>query len=474
MSSGPTTIAFYLPQFQPIAENSGWYGTGFTEWHNVVQARPLFQGHYQPHLPRDFGFYDLRVPEVREAQARAARAHGIDAFCYYHYWFEGQRPLSRVIDDVIEHGTPDIPFCLAWANENWSRSWDAAEYEVLLPQRYSAGDDEAHALFLLRAMSSPLYLRVDGRPVLFIYRVQHLPDPARTIGRWREVWRAGGLEDVHVVKFDTRGDYGDPALYGADSSAQFIPHGTVELVPPLSVPETDPGNIVYDYEEVVRHYVAQSSPAWRRHECVVPGWDNSPRRGDGLSLLFHGSTPELYEEWLATVYQRTPADGMVMINAWNEWAEGAPLEPDLRHGDAYLKATARAVGKTVPDASDAPPTPLASVPFALRDRFAELYLDSLETQTILQRRLSRLEATFERQVAMARHDAEAVAGELRAHATTLLRENERFRRQLGMTGRGEVAAGNRAPAGMGVTAAGTAVSRAGGAAAHVPPGDGGH
>ena len=123
--------------------------------------------------------------------------------------------------------------------------------------------------------------------------------------------------------------------------------------------------------------MAQSGPAWRRHECVVPGWDNSPRRGDGLSLLFHGSTPELYEEWLATVHERTPADGMVMINAWNEWAEGAHLEPDLRHGGAYLKATARAIGKTLPETSAAPPTPLASVPFALRDRFADLYLDSL-------------------------------------------------------------------------------------------------
>src|SRR4051794_29275977 len=169
MSRGATTIALYLPQFYPIAENDSWYGTGFTDWHNVVRARPLFDGHYQPHLPRDFGFYDLRVPEVRAAQARAAQAHGIDAFCYYHYWFEGRRPLRRVLDDVLEHGSPDMPFCIAWANENWSRHWDAAHREVLLNQRYSPEDDEEHALFLMRVLAHPLYLRVAGRPVLFIY-----------------------------------------------------------------------------------------------------------------------------------------------------------------------------------------------------------------------------------------------------------------------------------------------------------------
>ena len=231
MAASPTTIAFYLPQFHPVPENDGWYGTGFTEWHNVVQATSLFPGHYQPHLPRDFGFYDLRVPEVRLEQARVAKAHGIDAFCYYHYWFEGQRPLHRPIDEVLDHGIPDMPFCLAWANENWSRHWDASAHEVLLRQRYSPEDDEEHGRFLLRALSHPLYLRVDGRPVLFIYRIQALPDPNRTMARWREIWREGGVDDVHIVKFDTHGDFSDPAGFGVDASAQFLPHGTADTVP---------------------------------------------------------------------------------------------------------------------------------------------------------------------------------------------------------------------------------------------------
>ncbi|MEA2502282.1 MAG: hypothetical protein QOD01_2393 [Actinomycetota bacterium] len=432
MSTRPTTLAFYLPQFHPIPENDGWYGPGFTEWHNVVQAKPLFPGHYQPHLPRDFGFYDLRVPEVREAQARAAKAHGIDAFCYYHYWFQGHRPLRRVLDDVLERSSPRMPFCLAWANENWSRHWDATENEALLTQRYSPEDDEEHGLFLLAAMSHPLYLRVDGRPVLFIYRIQAMPDPARTLRRWRELWRAGGIDDVQIIKFDTHGDTEDPAIYGADSAAQFLPHGTGGLVPRVHPAGAHEANVILDYEDVVRCYLEAGQPSWRRHECVLPGWDNSPRRGEGRSVLLHDSTPDLYEEWLGAVYQRAPSDGLVLINAWNEWAEGAHLEPDLRHGDAYLKATARALGAGHALEAEPPPTPLAAVPFVLRDRFAELYLDAVASQTVLQRRLSRLEATLERQLASARSDAEAEAAAVRADAATLLRDNERLRLELAM------------------------------------------
>ena len=432
MSGDPTTIAFYLPQFYPIPENDAWYGDGFTEWHNVVQSRPLFSGHYQPHLPQQFGFYDLRVPEVREAQAHAARVHGIDAFCYYHYWFDGHRPLRRVVDDVLEHGSPDMPFCLAWANENWSRHWDATQREVLLEQRYSPEDDDEHGIFLLKAMSHPLYLRVAGRPVLFIYRIQALPDPVRTLERWRAIWRAGGIDDVQIVKFDTHGDFSDPANYGADSAAQFLPHGTTEEVEPMHLAGVDHGNTVIDYEEVVRHYIGGVERPWPTHECVIPSWDNSPRRGNGFSTIMHGSTPELYEEWLTAVHRRTPSDGLVLINAWNEWAEGTHLEPDLRHGDAYLKATARALGVVAPTKERELPTPLSAVPFVLRDRFAELYLDGLETQTLLQRRLSRLEATMERQLDLARSQAEADASQVRDDAAALLRENERLRRQLGI------------------------------------------
>jgi hypothetical protein len=430
VGSGPTTIAFYLPQFHPIPENDGWYGEGFTEWRNVVQAKPLFEGHYQPHIPKDFGFYDLRVPEVRESQARAALDHGIDAFCYYHYWFEGHRPLKRVIDEVLEYGSPNIPFCLAWANENWSRHWDASGHEVLLRQNYSREDDEEHGQFLLKAMSHPLYLRVDGRPVLFIYRIQAMPDPAATLRRWRELWAAGGIDDVHIVKFETHGDHKDPAQYGANAAAQFLPHGTIELVPKLTIPAADPGNQIYKYDDVVRAYLAADQPDWQRYECVVPMWDNAPRRGDGKTLLLYGSTPEKYQDWLSKVHDRTPDNGMVLINAWNEWAEGAHLEPDLRHGRAYLAATARALKATVPESQATVTAPLAATPFAVRDRFGELYLDALETQTRLQRRLSRMEATFERQLEEATSQARTEADEMRGRAVTLSREIDRLQGEL--------------------------------------------
>ena len=430
MPERPTTIAFYLPQFHPTPENDSWYGAGFTEWSNVVQARPLFAGHYQPHLPSDFGFYDLRVPAVREAQARAARAHGIDAFCFYHYWFEGHRPLRSVLDDVLRHGSPVIPFCLAWANENWSRHWDASDHEVLLRQRYSREDDDEHAHFLLRAMLHPDYLRVAGRPVLFIYRIQAMPESVATLARWRDIWRAGGLDEVHIVKFDTHGDDTDPAGHGADAAAQFLPHNMGNYVTPTRIPAAHPDNLVFDYEDVVHAYLGAEPAPWRRYECVAPNWDNSPRRGDGKSCILHGSTPELYEAWLSGAHRRAPGDGLVLINAWNEWAEGAHLEPDVRHGAAYLRATARALGLTPPArVHELAPAPETERP-VVRDRFAELYLDVLAAHTTTQRRLSRLEGTLERQIEFARGDADAEISRLRDEAASLFRENERLRAQL--------------------------------------------
>lgn len=423
----PKTIAFYLPQFYPIPENDAWYREGFSEWRNVVLARALFPGHYQPRLPGALGFYDLRAMEVREQQAALARAHGIDAFCYYHYWFEGNRPLRRVVDDVLKYGQPDFPFCLAWANENWSRHWDASTHEILLRQTYSPRDDEEHAQFLLHAMSHPLYLRIDGRPLLFIYRIQGMPDPEATLRRWRELWRAGGLGEVQIVKFDTHENFDDPATFGADAAAEFLPHGVVSRVPRLRPKGLSDKHVVLDYADVARHYMGVARPAWTRYECVVPAWDNAARRADRGSLVLHGSTPELYENWLSAVYERAGDETPVLINAWNEWAEGAYLEPDLRHGDAYLKATRRALKVDSDSESSRALTPLASVPAIPRDRFGELYLDLLAAQTTVQRRLSRLEATLDRQLDLVRAEAREEVDEWRSRADALAHEVTRLR-----------------------------------------------
>lgn len=198
----PRLLAFYLPQFHPIPENDAWWGQGFTEWTNVAGAKPLFRGHYQPHLPADLGYCDLRVPEVREHQAALARQYGIHAFCYYHYWFHGKRLLERPFQEVLDTGRPDFPFCLCWANEPWSRQWLGQSRHVLMDQRHSPEDDRSHARWLCRALEDPRYFRVRGRPVLLVYRPARLPEPHATAARFREEVERAGLPDPWLVGVD--------------------------------------------------------------------------------------------------------------------------------------------------------------------------------------------------------------------------------------------------------------------------------
>ena len=218
------TLAFYLPQYHPVAENDKWWGAGFTEWRNVVRAKPLFKGHYQPHLPADLGFYYLRVPETREAQADLADAYGITGFCYYHYWFNGRRLLSRPFDEVFRSGRPRFPFCLCWANENWTRRWDGHEHEVLLAQQYSPEDDRHHMEHLLPALADERYVRIHGRPFFLVYRTGNLPDPARTADVWREVCVKAGLPNPYLAGVESLGHEVDPRDIGFDAAVEFAPH----------------------------------------------------------------------------------------------------------------------------------------------------------------------------------------------------------------------------------------------------------
>ena len=277
----PRVIAFYLPQFHPTPENDTWWPRGFTEWRNVVRASPLFPGHQQPHVPSELGFYDLRVPEVRVLQAELARGYGIEGFCYYHYWFKGRRVLQRPFQEVLTSGEPDFPFCLAWANENWTRAWDAGPQEVLIEQTYDPEDDRRHIDYLIRAFKDPRYIRVDGRPLLLIYRVQGMPDPVRTFDLWRERARAAGIDDLYIVKFDTHGNFESPEGFGADAAAEFVPHGVYEHVRQHHVRDSHRGNALFRYIDVAGFFSRRPSPDWKRFPCVMPGWDNSPRRPDG-------------------------------------------------------------------------------------------------------------------------------------------------------------------------------------------------
>jgi lipopolysaccharide biosynthesis protein len=356
MADDVKAIAFYLPQYHPIPENDSWWGKGFTEWTKVVDARPLFHGHHQPQLPGSFGFYDLRLPEVRAAQAKLAAEYGIHGFCYYHYWFNGKRLLERPFTEVLASGEPDFPFCLCWANENWTRRWDGQNKEVLMAQSYSAEGDRAMIRELIPAFKDPRYIRVRGMPLFLVYRAGELPDARATARIWREEAVAAGLPGLYLCRVESMVEavlQQDPAQIGFDAACEFPPHGIRVTKANIPVPGLDPDftGFIYDYAEVSRDFAARPTPDYRRFRAVMPSWDNTARTGRRAYLAVN-SNPEAYKAWLEAAVNRTRADAegderLVFINAWNEWGEGCHLEPDRRYGMAWLEAT-RAAIKSIP------------------------------------------------------------------------------------------------------------------------------
>jgi glycosyltransferase involved in cell wall biosynthesis len=340
-------LAFFLPQFHPIPENDGWWGQGFTEWTNVARAQPFFEGHYQPRIPSDLGYYDLRLPETRAAQAELARTHGIHGFCYYHYWFSGKQLLERPFQEVRESGAPDFPFCLCWANEPWSRRWDGSEHDILQPQSYSAEDDLDHIRWLLPALADPRAIAIGGRPIFIVYQARELPDPAATAELWRREVESAGLPGIYLIAVETGWDAGwDATQVGFDAKVLFQPQfSLLRTVPQIHVPE-HPELLVYDYDQAWPVLANPEPVSYRRYDTVFPSWDNSARKG-GQGVVVHAATPESYEEWLRYAIGRAqaqpPDERIVFLNAWNEWAEGCHLEPDQVHGRAYLEATRRAL-----------------------------------------------------------------------------------------------------------------------------------
>jgi hypothetical protein len=340
-------LAFYLPQFHPIAENDRWWGKGFTEWSRVTRARPQFAAHYQPHLPERLGFYDLRLPEARARQAALARAHGIDGFCYYYYWFGTKTLLERPLAEMLASGVPDLPFCLCWANENWTRRWDGAEKELLIEQRYAPELDSALIEDLLPFFRDRRYLRVRGAPVLLVYRPGAIPEPQATTARWRRAAREQGLPDLHLVAALTFG-LQDPRPLGFDAAVEFPPHGENLPANACAVDGIVPGfgGEIIDYRAVVSRRLGLPPPPFRLYRTAMAGWDNTPRLGR-RATIFHGASPAAYEEWLRALVTAArlghPEHRLVFVNAWNEWAEGAHLEPDERFATGYLEATRRAL-----------------------------------------------------------------------------------------------------------------------------------
>ena len=343
----PKLIAFYLPQFHPIAENDAWWGKGFTEWRNVARARPNFKGHNQPQLPADLGFYDLRVSETRIEQAELARHYGIHGFCYYYYWFGGRRLLSRPLDEVAASGQPAFPFCICWANENWTRRWDGGNDEILIAQTYSPDNDRRLIADLMPLFDDSRYIRVGARPLFLVYRAGLLPAPRESAERFRETARRGGVEP-YLAAVEYVG-MPDPRSMGFDAAVEFPPHGLRAKLVTAQVERTNPAyeGDVWDYISAAQNAIARPAVDYPLFRGVMTGWDNTPRVQNNAQI-FVNTHPDNYRRWLAAIIgetrTRNPMDeSLIFINAWNEWAEGCHLEPDQIFGLGFLEATRSAL-----------------------------------------------------------------------------------------------------------------------------------
>ncbi len=336
-------IAYYLPQFHPIPENDAWWGKGFTEWRNVARAFPQFPGHYQPRVPGEFGYYDLRVTDVMRRQVALARNYGIDAFCFHFYWFAGKTLLELPVRNFLDNPYLDLGFSLCWANENWSRRWDGSEEELLITQKHSAEDDIAFIRYVAEYFRDPRYTRVNGKPMLTVYRPSDLPDPAATVARWRAEMEKLGFDGIYLVATNAFG-FDDYRLYGFDALSEFPPHHVraPNIQDRLSLSKYRTGWRVRSYADVVESQMRTNKPLGAVvHPGTMPSWDNSARRPHNGEII-HGSTPELFRRWLGKAFdwasENPVGERLLFINAWNEWAEAAYLEPDSRFGYAYLKA----------------------------------------------------------------------------------------------------------------------------------------
>ena len=362
MSKKIKPIAIYLPQFHPIPENDKWWGKGFTEWTNVTKAKPKFEGHYQPHLPADLGFYDLRLEEARLAQEHMAKEYGIHGFCYYHYWFNGRRVLYEPLDRKLKNSKENLPFMMCWANENWTRAWDGGIKDVLLEQNYSEDDDRQHIKFLLSYFKDERYIKVNNKPFFIFYKPDLFPDMAQTIATFREEALKENLE-LYLGCFERWNGWNKEKMseFDFDAIIEFQPlsnsmlqfkkllekrkilmriENKLRKKLKLQAKRRASADLRVNYEEFIRFDLKNVNKGI--YPGVTPMWDNSSRRiGQNATMLIDGN-PDLFKFW----YQNKTLDknfegldeNFIFINAWNEWAEGNHLEPCQKWGTAYLEA----------------------------------------------------------------------------------------------------------------------------------------
>jgi lipopolysaccharide biosynthesis protein len=348
MQSDIRLIAFYLPQFHPIPENDDWWGTGFTEWTNVTKAVPQFIGHDQPRLPGELGFYDLRIPEVMKRQIELAKMYGIYGFCFHFYWFHGKTLLERPLEQFLSDPDMDIPFCINWANESWTKRWDGLEKDVLIGQAHSSEDDIAFIEYVSKYLKDRRYIRIGSRPLLIVYRPALFPDAKKTAERWRKWCRDNGIGEIYLALTHSF-EHIDPRGIGFDAAIEFAPNTFPlrDITGRFKPFHKDYTGQIFDYESAIDIARNTATPPYRKFRGLCPGWDNAARKpGRGITLV--NATPEAYRRWLEILAQYTHDkfagdERMIFINAWNEWAEGAYLEPDRKYGYAYLEATAEAL-----------------------------------------------------------------------------------------------------------------------------------
>lgn len=350
-------IAFYLPQFHPIPENDFWWGKGFTEWTNVGKAKPLFRGHYQPRVPADLGYYDLRMPEVREAQAELARKAGIEGFMYWHYWFgNGKRALERPFNEVLATGKPDFPFCLGWANHSWTtKTWNVKAKKgttnIIFEQLYPGVDDYTqHFYEVLPAFKDKRYITVDDKPMFMIYDPLAIPDIERFMNLWNELSEKNGLRGIHFVGLASGWieiyqkilDKGFNAiapsnLWLAESKVRgkfrkLIEHKIREKFSYIWLNK-------YNYKDIINNFYTEFDYRENCYPSIVPQWDRSPRAGR-KAVIYTGATPQLFrkhvQDAIKVVSNKSAEHRIIFLRSWNEWAEGNYVEPDLKFGTGYL------------------------------------------------------------------------------------------------------------------------------------------
>ena len=342
-------IAWYLPQFHQLEINNQFHGRGFTEWTNTSRAIPLFTGHYQPHIPYDVGYYDLLNPDTLKRQIHLAKHYGIYGFCIHYYWFSGKRIMEKPLELLLNHKELDIPFCLDWATENWTALWDGGNREVMMEQTLDVREAEKFMEDILPYMEDSRYIKIDGRPVLAIYRVNTFEQNRvrDLLSGLRKIAKEKGFPDLYIMLSNAFRFRGDVTEWGADAMVEYPPHEidrfTDKYIPEGYVNPWFNGTIfnMSSFIDDKRYMLKHENRTYFR--SVLTSWDNSARKATSKGRVFHGLNPDTFRIWLkdAVVESKaihTEEEDIVFVNSWNEWAEGSHLEPDLKYGYGYLQA----------------------------------------------------------------------------------------------------------------------------------------